>query len=128
MTQTLAKKILSVRSKLACRLLSTYVSLSRIATLTTASKSPGPARHQNTGETGKNRIRYRVYTQTETDAGYLGRILEQAIDEAHLAEYFQKGYGSYFVLDFPEEYEAKFEMLLSFSCAVKSYHLQHVKE
>ena len=124
MTRTLAKAILSVRSKPACRLLNTYVRLSRIATLTIASNSPGLARRQNTGEAGKNRIRYRVYTQLETDAIYRGNILEQARDEAHLVEYFQKGYGSYFVIDFPEEHEARFERLISFSCSVKSYHLQ----
>ena len=81
-----------------------------------------------TGETGSGRIRYRVYTQLETDADYLGRILEMAIDGAHLAEYLHKGMGSYFVLDFPEEHEDKFERLLSFSSSVKSYHLQHQKE
>lgn len=82
----------------------------------------------STGETGSGRIRYRVYTQLETDADYLGRILERAIDGAHLAEYTHKGTESYFVLDFPKEYEDKFERLLSFSSSVKSYHLQQQKE
>lgn len=94
----------------------------------TASNVQKSGRPAPTGESGNGRIRYRVYTQLETDAGYLGRILEMAIDGAHLAEYLHKGTGSYFVLDFPEEYEDKFERLLSFSSSVKSYHLQHQKE
>lgn len=87
--------------------------------------TPGQDHQNNTGKIGKDRIRYLVYTALDTDAIFLGRVLENAIPDAKLVEVLQKSTGgSFFMLDFPEQYEDKFELLISFSSSVKSYHLQ----